>query len=173
MINTLLHKLRIDKGETINNISISCHITSGTYKEIESGRHMPGLRTAIKIALYFNLDVIDIFSDTGYAKKVRTLHTGYKDLDSILINISSVIGVPVNTLFKQTRKREIAEGRHLFYYYSRKTGKSLNTLSAIFNQGHVTCMHGIKKIEGMKGIDPIITDYCNKLNKRLSWITQK
>lgn len=80
-----------------------------------------------------------------YKKKVE---------ESTLKLATLALRVPKTKLTGKTRKRPIADARHMTIYYLRCSGEySLETIGKCFNRDHSTVLSAIRKVNNMLSID--------------------
>lgn len=89
-------------------------------------------------------------------------------LSRIMEVIADVTGINETLLPMRTRKREIADARHLFFFFARaKTIKSLSQIGDEVDRDHSSVLHGAKKINDLIKSNNEIRDYVNSINSML------
>lgn len=70
-----------------------------------------------------------------------------KSLDDILVAVSEVTKISVTKMKAKSRKKELVQARHLFFYIAKKyTKKDLETIGNKINRHHPVVLHGFKRI---------------------------
>jgi chromosomal replication initiator protein len=78
---------------------------------------------------------------------------GIKKIDEIII--SNAFGIDTDVLFTHTRKREVIEARHFYFWYHVKKFKKVSDKHGF---DHATINHAIKNVENLIEIDKEFRD---------------
>lgn len=82
---------------------------------------------------------------------------GIEKFDKIII--ANAFGIDVNDLFARTRKREIVEARHFYFWYQIKIlKKSLSEEGRKLGFDHATINHAVKTVEDLMETDKEFRD---------------
>lgn len=89
-------------------------------------------------------------------------------LDNIINAVYNVTGINGLLLPMRTRKREIADARHLFFYFARrKTVKSLQQIGDEVCRDHASVLHGAKKIDDLRKTNLEIKNFVKEIESML------
>lgn len=85
-------------------------------------------------------------------------------IQELVVHVSSVFGISVETVCSMTRNREGAWGRAIVGYMGKKLcGYSTKTLAEYFHRDPVAMSRGIGKVEGRMGGDKVLEAKVRKL----------
>jgi hypothetical protein len=73
----------------------------------------------------------------------------------VLNAIEASLNINFDKLSGKKREREIVDARHLYSYFMRQYGFSLNTIAQSINRDHASVLFGIRKVENLVAIDNV------------------
>ena len=161
----ILHKKAARDVDSCVNEDVLAYVASQVTSSV---RELEGV--LIKISAYANFIhapitvaiAKEILGDT-----VRNQHSGLT-LKRIIDTAASEFGLSPALLTSQTRKKNIAEPRHIAMYLARQlTDNSLYTIGLAFNRDYSTAIHSIKRVEQLMESDPVYRTRIEKLRANL------
>ncbi len=161
----LRKKAELDGDSCVNEevlAYVAQHVTSNV-RELEG--------TLIKLSAYACFTHAPI--TVGIAKEILgdtvRNHNRRVTLKGITEAVAQEFGLSVALLTSQTRKKNVAEPRHIAMYLARQlTDNSLHTIGLAFGRDYSTVIHSIKRVEQVSERDPAFRAQIEKLGAALA-----